>query len=202
MQLVPHLDVLDLEVRDRGLVERAPVDDAVVPVDPASLPEVDEERHHGAHVVLVHREPLARVVERGPEPPELAHDRPPGLVQPVPGAEDEGLAAEVVPRQALLRELALDDVLRRDTGVVVAGLPERVVALHPMPADEHVLERPVERMAHVQVARDVRRWDADDVRAVATRAGAGRVQAFLLPALLPAFLDAFGAVQGLHRRGV
>ena len=41
-----RLDVLDLEVRDRRLVVRAPVDDPVRAVDPARFPETDEERHH------------------------------------------------------------------------------------------------------------------------------------------------------------
>ncbi len=38
VQRVVHLLVHDLEIRDRRLVERAPVDDAVRPVDPAALP--------------------------------------------------------------------------------------------------------------------------------------------------------------------
>ena len=64
---VVHVDVLDLEVRDRRLVERAPVDDPLGAVDPAAVPEVDEEAHHRFDVGVVHREALAAVVERGAE---------------------------------------------------------------------------------------------------------------------------------------
>ena len=159
-------------------------------VDPAALPEPDEERHHGADVVVVHREALARVVERAAEPPELAHDRAACRLEPLPRALDERLAPDVVAREPLLRERLLDDVLRRDARVVVARLPERVEAAHPVPADEHVLDRAVQRVADVQLAGDVRRRHADDVRVVAARTGAGRVEALGLPRLLPARLDA------------
>ena len=76
-ELVVHLDVVELEVGERAQVERAPVDDAVVAVEPAALPEVDEELQHGADVAVVHREALAPVVHRRAHAPELRHDRPP-----------------------------------------------------------------------------------------------------------------------------
>jgi hypothetical protein len=61
-------------------------------------------------------------------------------------------------------ELLLDDDLRRDARMVGADLPERVVAAHPMPADEHVHQRLLERVTHVQRAGDVRRRQLDAVR--------------------------------------
>ena len=62
-QLVVRLDVVELEIGEGALVERAPVDDPVVAVDPATLVQVHEETHHGARVVVVEREALAPVVE-------------------------------------------------------------------------------------------------------------------------------------------
>src|SRR3712207_7908233 len=41
------------------------------------------------------------------------------------------------------------------------SLPERVVALHPAPADQHILQGVVERVADVEAAGDVRRRDHD-----------------------------------------
>ena len=86
--------------------------------------------------------------------------------------------------------------------MVVAGLPERVEAAHPVPADEHVLDRAIECVTHVQVPGDVRGRDTDDVCLVVARAGAGRVQAFGLPKLLPARLDAARVVARIHRARV
>ena len=201
-QGVVYVLVHDLEVRDRRLVERAPVDDPVRAIDPPSLPEVHEEAHHRLDVGVVHREPLARVVERAAEPAELGHDRAPGLVEVPPHALDERFAADVLPRRTLADELFLDDVLRRDPGVVVPGLPQRVEAPHPVQADEQVLDRAVQCVAHVQRAGDVRRWHADHERPVVASPGPRAVEAFVLPRALPAILDALRGVERLHQAAI
>jgi hypothetical protein len=96
--------------------------------------------------------------------------------------------------------LLLDDVLGRDAGVVVPWLPERVVALHPVPADQGVLDRSVQRVPHVERARHVRRRHADDEGLVPPLGHTGAVETLFLPRALPALLDAFRLVQRLHRR--
>ena len=117
-QRIVHLDVLDLEVGERGLVVGAPVDDPVRTVDPPGVPEANEVRHHGLDVAVVHREALAGVVERAAELPELPHDRLAGALEPRPGALEEGIAPDRLPRGSLGDQLLLDDVLGRDAGVV------------------------------------------------------------------------------------
>ena len=102
------------------------------------------------------------------------------LVEPVPDARLEGLAAELLARRSLRGEVLLDRVLRRDAGVVVAGLEERVEALHPLQAHDRVGERELERMAHVELARDVRRRVRDD-EALARGVGLGGIEALVLP---------------------
>ena len=188
-------------------MERAPVDDPVRAVDPALAVEVHEEAHDRAHVGVVHREALAAVVERRADPAELEHDLAAVLAQPLPDARLERLAAEVLPRLALGREVLLDGVLRRDPRVVEAGLEEDVVALHPARAHDRVRERELQRVPEVQVAGDVRRR-VRDREALARRIGVGVVEALFLPRLLPAFLDALRLVASVHqpassaRRGV
>jgi hypothetical protein len=49
-------------------------------------------------------------------------------------------------------QFALHDHLRGDARMVGARLPERVEAAHPVPADQHVLQRVVEGVAHMQDA--------------------------------------------------
>ncbi len=51
----------------------------------------------------------------------------------------------------------LDDVLRRDAGVIGARHPQCLVAGHAPPADDHVLHGVVEAVPHVENRRDVRR---------------------------------------------
>ena len=89
---------------------------------------------------------------------------PPRLLLPRPDLLDEFLAPDRAPVRLLaLRQLALDHHLRGDAGVVGAGLPEHVAPAHALEAAQHVLQRVVERMAHVQRAGDVGRRDDDAV---------------------------------------
>jgi hypothetical protein len=61
-------------------------------------------------------------------------------------------------------QLAFHDHLRGDARMVRARLPERVEAAHPVPAGQHVLQRVVEGMAHMQDAGHVGRRDHDRKR--------------------------------------
>ena len=101
---------------------------------------------------------------------------------------DELLAAQVVARLALLLQLALDDDLRGDAGVVGAGHPVGVVAAHAVVADQRVHQRLLEGVAHVQRAGDVGRRQLDAVGGrAAVAAGANQPRGF--PARIPAALD-------------
>src|SRR6266540_1970811 len=195
---VVDLRVRNLEIGERRQVEGAPVDDPVRAVDPALAVEVDEEAHDGAHVRVVHREALAPIVERRSDAPELDHDLAAVLAQPIPDECFERLPSQVVTRLPLGREVLLDRVLRRDPGVVEAGLEEHVVALHPARAHDRVRERELERVSQVKVARHVR-GRMRDREAPSDRIGVRVVEALLLPRALPAFLDAFGLVERVHQ---
>ena len=61
-------------------------------------------------------------------------------------------------------QLALDHHLGGDAGVVGARQPQRRLAAHALEADQHVLQRVVQRVADVQRAGDVRRRDDDRER--------------------------------------
>ena len=147
---------LDLEIRHRGAERRVPVDEPLAAVDEAVLVQPDERFQHGGRKAFVHREALARPVAGRAEPAHLVRDRRAGFLLPRPDALGELLAADVPPRLALRLQLLLDDDLRRDAGMVGAELPQRVVAAHPVVADQHVHQRHLERVAHVQRAGDVR----------------------------------------------
>src|SRR5438093_1024794 len=178
-------------------MERTPVDDPVCAIDPTLAVEMDEEVHDRAHIGVVHREALAPVVHRSADAPELKHDLAAVLSQPLPDELDEGLAAEILAGLALLREMLLDRVPRRDAGVVEAGLEERVEALHPTHANDRVGEGQLQCVAHMKVARHVRRR-VSDYEALARRVGVGVVETLLFPGLLPALLDAVGLVERFH----
>ncbi len=172
---------------------RVPVHQPLAAVDQPALVERDEgAQDRVVEVALLarrrarrarHREGVAAQVEAVAEPARLLEDRAAGLALPVPDLRREGLAAELAAAGiARLRQLALDDHLRRDAGMVEARLPQHVAALHPPPAGQDVHQRVVERVAHVQRAGDVRRRQQDRERLRARlRVRAGGESAGLLP---------------------
>ena len=82
---------------------------------------------------------------------------------PLPDPVDEGLAADVAPRDPFVAELTLDDHLRGNAGVIRAWLPQRIAAPHALMADEDVLQGIVEGMAHVQASRHIGRRDDNGI---------------------------------------
>src|SRR5262249_19569016 len=146
---------------------------------------------YGPREVRVHREPLARPVERAPEALQLRLDRVLGLALPGPDALDELLTAERLAVDAFLRELALDDHPGRDPGVVGPRHPEDAVAQHALPPGQHVLDRAPVGVPDVEAARDVRgRYDHDEARRAG---GSDRLETALgLPDPVPALLEPGG----------
>ena len=116
----------DLEVGQRRVQHGIPVDEALAAVDQAFVVEAHEHLGHGARQAFVHREAVARPVDRRAEAAQLLRDRVAGAFLPLPDALEEPLAAELVRDVPSRFEQALDDHLRRDAGVIRAGLPERV----------------------------------------------------------------------------
>ena len=152
--------------------------------------ERDEDFEDRLGQALVHGEALARPVAGGAEPLQLVEDHAAGFGLPLPHLADEFLAADVAAMDLALHQLALDDHLRGDAGMVHARLPEHVLAAHALEADEDVLQRVVERVAHVQRAGDVGRRDDDGERfGVVRRARAGAEGVRLLPDLGDPRLD-------------
>src|SRR5690606_18084351 len=194
-ELALLVGVLDLDVGQGGQAAWAPVDDALGPVDQVVVVQPLEDRMDRPGQSRVHGEPLAVPVHRVAESAHLAQDRAARLGLPLPDALDEPLAPQVVAGQPLTGELALDHVLRGDPRVIHAGQPQRLVPLHPPPADQRVLDGVVQRVAHVQRAGHVGRRDDDrERRLVAVRVGpevSGRY-----PPLVPPLLDVGRLVLG------
>src|SRR5205085_3030983 len=130
------------DVGPRGVATRTPVDDSFGAVDEPVVVQPLEMRLYGAGQTLVHREPFTGPVDAVAELTHLAQDQPAGLFLPLPDAREKILPTDVVPRNSLTREFALDDVLRRDAGMVHSGPPLRGVAQHS-PAPDPWIDQPV-----------------------------------------------------------
>ena len=159
------LNLDDLQIGYRGLKLGVPIDEPFVLVCEPLAIELNEHLGDRAREALVEREALAAPVAGGAEALELRHDRSARFRLPRPHALDERLAAQSAPVGLLpLHEHALDDHLRRDAGMVDARLPQHVASVHAPIAAQDVLKRVVERVAHMQIAGDVRRRNHDAKR--------------------------------------
>src|SRR5262249_30113064 len=96
---------------------------------------------------------------------ELLDDDAAVLLFPGPDVFQKLFAADIIAMldQALLAQGFHDDRLGPNPGVVGAREPKYFFAFHPSLAGEDVLDRIIQDMAHVEHARDVRRWDDDGV---------------------------------------
>ena len=205
-RLPVDLEAFDFEVADGGLEFGVPIDQAAVAVDEALLVEGDEDFADGGVEAFVHSEAFAGPIERGAEGAKLVGDGAAGFGFPLPDALEEAVAAHLLAGfVAFGGEEAFDDHLGGDAGVVGAGLPEGVAALHAAPADEDVLQRHGQGVAHVEAAGDVGRRDHDGVG----RRGGGRVGAECVGLFPPGVeggfdrrvIEAFAEHWGGHRGG-
>ena len=158
---VPHETVFfflhHFQVAYCGMQFRVPVHQTFAAIDQALVEQAHEGRGDGLVQVGVHGEAFARPVGRGAEAAHLAGDGVAGIFLPLPHLFDELLAAQIVARDALRIELALDHDLCGDARVVGTRLPQGVIALHAVVARERVHQRLVEAVPHMQRAGDIGR---------------------------------------------
>jgi hypothetical protein len=189
---VPHRAVfflrVDFEVGHGRAQHRVPVDQALAAVDQALFVQAHEDFRHRLRTRLVHREVFAVPVGGGAQAAHLAGDGVARLFLPLPDFLDEFFAAEVVARDLLGVQLALDHDLGRDAGVVGARDPGGVKATHAVVAGQAIHDGLVEGVAHVQGARHVRRRQLDAERRLVGVHGGGEVTA-LFPLGAPELFD-------------
>ena len=126
-----------------------------------------------------------------------------GLLLPCPDALDELVTAQLEARCSLRFELIFDDDLGRDSGVIGSDLPQGIVALHAVIADQHVHQRVLKCVPHVQRSGYVgrRQLNAERRRAVFHRR---LEETARFPERVPLRLDAgrFKTLVEIHRRVV
>ena len=171
---------LDFQVGHGRLQHRVPVHQALATVDQALFVQAHKGFGDDFGELVVHREVFAAPVHAVAHAAHLRGDGVARLLLPLPDLSDKVLARlgrrrpHGVAAQALGLELAFDDDLRGDAGMVGARNPGRVAALHAVVARQAVHDGLVERVAHVQRAGDVGRRQLDRER---RRVGLGRLAA-------------------------
>ena len=154
-QVAGLIHVFHFRVRQGGDAVGAPVDDPAALVNQALLVQGDEDLPDGLGAAFVHGKPCPVPVAGSAQLLLLLHDPVAVLVLPVPDPLQELLPAQVIAGQAFLAQLFLHLDLGGDAGMVHAGDPQGVVALHPLEPDQGVLQRCVHGVTHVQLAGDI-----------------------------------------------
>ena len=190
------LFILHFRVGDGSVADRTPVDDPASLVDPALFVHLHKYFGDGLIAALIHREALTVPVAGGAELLELVDDPSAILFAPVPAVFQELFAAEILLADPLLLEVVDDLDFRSDGGVIGAGLPQSVIALHALPADQDILHCIVECMTHMELSGNVRRRDHDGKRCAAVIHF--RVEVFLI---FPVFIDPVLNPLGIIRFG-
>jgi len=162
-----HIFMSGFFVRKRGLASRAPINDVMAAINQPALVKRDKGLADGLGTTFIHRKPFTRPITRSAEPAKLARDGIAMFMLPFPNFFKEFFTAEIPTCFLFLGEFFLNDVLRCDPRVIDARHPKRVPALHAVPAHKNILHRIVQRVAHVEDTRHVRRRDHDNIRLAA-----------------------------------
>ena len=167
-------DVLDLEIGDRGLEMRVPVDQPLAAIDQPLVVHIDEDLDHGVVEIALFAVGAPGAPDMVKALRDQSQEAPRRLSWSMMVPPDclfhsqtfrKRVAAHFAPRRLpVVGQFALDHHLGGDAGVVLSRLPERVEPAHPVPADQDVLQRVVEGVAHMQRAGDVGRRDHDRKR--------------------------------------
>ena len=160
-QVAVFRHVVHFQVRYGRLQDRVPVDQAFLLVDQPVFVEPHEDFVDGGTEALVHGESIPRPVQRRSHAPKLLRDLAPREIAPLPDPFQERFASDVVAAYSIGLELALNDHLGGDAGVVGPHLPKCLPAFHALVANQRVHEGVLEPMPQVEAAGDVRRWNGD-----------------------------------------
>ena len=161
-QAALHFLAFDFQIGNRGQEFRVPIHQSLVTIDEALGVQRHEYFAHCCRKPLVHREAFTRPIERCAKPAQLPRNGTARFRLPFPHALQESLAPHAAAVWLLLfGQQAFHDDLRRNAGMVRARLPQGIAPLHAPPADQHILQGIIQRMADMQAARHIRRRDHD-----------------------------------------
>jgi len=129
----------------------------------AALEKFHEHIEHRLRVMRIHRELRAIPIARRAQRAELFEDLAALFVAPLPDFFQKLFAAEIMAGLLLFAQLALDHGLRGNARVIGAGKPHGRLALEAGAADQDVLNRIVEHVAHREHPGDIRGRDDDRI---------------------------------------
>ena len=166
---VPHMAIgfalLDFQIRDGRQQTGVPIHQTLIFVNQLLLIKRDENLQHGLRQTFIHGEAFAAPIARRAEAAQLTGNGRTAFFFPLPHTLEEFFAPHFAATFiALLGQLPLDNHLGGDARMVRAGLPQHIAPAHAFKAAQNILQRIVQRMAHMQAARHIGRRNNDGIR--------------------------------------
>ena len=159
---VPHtaidLNGFHLKIRNRRAEHRIPVNQTRATINQPILVQAHKCFHHRFGHFLIHGEVLTRPINGRAHAADLLADDVARLFFPFPNFGGKCFAPQVGTIHTLRRQLTLNHNLCGNPCVVSTGNPCRVLATHTRMAHTRIHHRLIERVSHVQRARDIRWW--------------------------------------------
>ena len=142
-------------VGDGSLAYGTPVDNTGTFVDVSLLIELAEYLQHCIGTALIHGKPFPVPVCRRTQLVELVND--PGTIffSPVPAFLQESLPAQICLFNAFFFQFVDYLNLCGNCRMVRTRLPESLIALHSLIADQDILHGIIQGMAHMQLSRNI-----------------------------------------------
>ena len=151
-QMALLLAVFHLCIGQSGSTVGAPVDDPAAPVDQALFIQILKGLTHRFGAAFVHGEAAAAPVGRSAQLLLLIQNSSAVFFLPLPDPAEKFLPAQVIAGLVLLLPQVFFHLdLSGDAGVVHAGHPQSLIALHPLLADDGVLNGHIKSVTHVQL---------------------------------------------------
>ena len=141
-----------------------PVNHPVTAVDQTLIVKAQEHLLYRFGTPFIHGKTFSRPVAGGTHLLQLLDDPSAILFLPFPSPLQKGFPADLLFGDSLFAHRLHNLGLGSDGSMVGARHPKGVIPLHPAPTDQDILQRIVQRMAHMQLPGDVGRWDHNGIR--------------------------------------
>ncbi len=158
------LFVFHFRIGKGGFALGTPVDNAVSLINQSFLIQADEHLGDCLAAAFVQGEAFPGPVAGRSQLFQLINNPSAVSVLPFPCPFQKAIPAHIILRESFFCQLCNDFCLRGNAGVIGAGHPQRTVSLHALPAYQNILPGIVQRMAHMKLARNIRRRDHNTER--------------------------------------
>ena len=171
----------------------APVDNPAAFINQSFLIQRDEHFPNGVGAAFIHSKPCAIPVAGSTKLFLLLYDTVSIFLLPIPNLLQELFASQIISGETFLAQFLLHLDLCSNACMINPRNPQCIVALHPLKANQGILQRCIHSVAHVQLTSNVwrRHYDGKGLLALVPD---GMEIATVYPHLIDSFLCLLGLV--------